>query len=68
VPFAPGPFYSHLVIGCLFFGASGWSLCIAPTFNPWVFWGGLLIGSALFAIGFLGSRKAVFDLLYIGWV
>lgn len=32
------------------------------------FWGGLLIGAALFAIGILGSRKAVFDLLYVGWV
>jgi hypothetical protein len=54
----------HLVIGGLFLGAGGWSLFIAPTFNPWGFWGGLLIGSGLFAIGVFGSRKTVFDLLY----
>jgi len=41
---------------------------IAVTFNPWVFWGGLLIGAALLAIGIFGSRRAVFDLLYVGWV
>jgi hypothetical protein len=58
----------HLVVGSLFLGASGWSLFIAATFNPWVFWGGLLIGAVLFAIGIFGSRRAVFDLLYVGWV
>ena len=58
----------HLVAGCLFLGASGWSLFIAATFNPWVFWAGLLIGAALFAIGIFGSRRAVFDLFYVGWV
>ena len=57
----------HLVVGCLFLGASGWSLFIAATFNPWVFWAGLLIGAALFAIGNFGSRKAVFALLSVGW-
>ena len=58
----------HLVAGCLFLGASGWSLFIASTFNPWVFWIGLLIGAALFAIGIFGSRKAAFELLFIGWM
>jgi hypothetical protein len=58
----------HLVVGCLFLGASGWSLFIAATFNPWVFWGSLLIGSALVGIGMFGSRRALFDLLYVGWV
>jgi len=58
----------HLVVGSLFLGASGWSLFIAATFHPWVFWGGLLIGAVLFAIGIFGSRRAVFDLLYVGWV
>ena len=60
----------HLAVGCLFLSAGGWSLFIAATFNPWVFWGGLLIGAALFAIGIFGSRKAVFVLLYFdfGWV
>ena len=58
----------HLVAGCLFLGASGWSLFVATTFNPWVFWAGLLIGAALFAIGIFGSRRAVCDLLYVGWV
>jgi len=58
----------HLVVGSLFLGASGWSMFIAVTFNPWVFWGGLLIGAVLFAIGIFGSRRAVFDLLYVGWV
>ena len=58
----------HIVVGCLFLGASSWSLLIAATFNPWVFWGGLLIGSVLSGIGVFGSRRAVFDLLYVGWV
>jgi len=58
----------HLVVGCLFLGASGWSLFVATTFNPWVFWAGLLIGAVLFAIGIFGSRRAVFDLFYVGWV
>jgi hypothetical protein len=58
----------HLVVGSLFLGASGWSLFIAATFNPWVFWAGLLIGTALFGVGIFGSRKAVFELLYWGWV
>ena len=56
----------HLTVGCLFLGASGWSLFIAATFNPWVFWGGLLIGSVLVSIGIFGSRKMVFDLLFYG--
>ena len=56
----------HLVAGCLFLGASGWSLFIAATFNPWVFWAGLLIGAVLVGIGIFGSRRAVFDLLYWG--
>lgn len=58
----------HLVAGCLFLGASGWSLFVAATFNPWVFWAGLLIGAWLFAIGIFGSRKAVFELLSLGWI
>ena len=58
----------HLVVGCLFLGASGWSLFIAATFNPWVFWAGLLIGATLSYIGIFGSRKTVFDLLYTGWI
>ena len=58
----------HLVVASLFLGASGWSLVIAATFNPWVFWAGLLIGSALFGIGIFGSRKAVFVLLYFDFI
>ena len=58
----------HLVVGSLFLGASGWSLFIAATFNPWVFWAGLLIGATLFCIGIFGSRKTVFDLLYFDFI
>ena len=58
----------HIVAGCLFLSAGGWSLFFATTFNPWVFWAGLLIGALLFAIGIFGSRKAVFVLLSVGWV
>lgn len=56
----------HVVTGCLFLGASGWSLFIASAFNPWVFWAGLLIGSALLGVGIFGSRKAALELLYLG--
>ncbi|QKV57730.1 MAG: hypothetical protein HT580_11285 [Dechloromonas sp.] len=31
-------------------------------------WAGLLIGTILLAIAIIGSRKAVFALLYAGWV
>ncbi len=58
----------HLVVGSLFLSASGWSLFIAATFNPWVFWAGLLIGVTLFYIGILGSRKTAFDLLYFDFI
>jgi hypothetical protein len=58
----------HLVAGGLFLGAAGWSLFVAAIFNPWVFWAGLLIGTILLAIAIIGSRKAVFALLYAGWV
>lgn len=58
----------HIVAASLFLSAGGWSLFFATTFNPWVFWAGLLIGALLFAIGIFGSRKAVFVLLSVGWV
>ena len=58
----------HIVAASLFLSAGGWSLFFAATFNPWVFWAGLLIGMLLFAIGIFGSRKAVFVLLSVGWV
>jgi len=58
----------HILIGCLFLGVMVWALLIAPVFNPWVFWGGLTLGALALSVGIFGSRKAVLQVLFWGWI
>ena len=58
----------HIFFGCLFLGITGWALFVAPVFNPWVFWGGLILGALTLSVGIFGSKKAVLQVLFWGWV
>lgn len=58
----------HILLGCLFLGVMGWALFIAPVFNPWVFWGALLLAALALSVGIFGSRKAVLQVFFWGWI
>jgi len=46
----------------------GGFLFYASPFNPHSFFGILVFGAVPLYTGFFGSRKAVFQLLFLGWV
>jgi hypothetical protein len=58
----------HILLGCLFFGVMVWAAFIATVFNPWVFWGALILSALALSVGVFGSRKTVFQLLFWGWI
>lgn len=58
----------HILLGFLFLGVTIWALFIAPVFNPWVFWGALILAALTLAVGIFGSRKAVLQLFFWGWI
>lgn len=58
----------HVVIGILLLGVAGWFLFYALPFNPYGFFGLLAFGGVPLWVGIFGTRKAVFQLLFLGWV
>ena len=58
----------HVLAGLLLCSVAGWFMFFASPFNPYGFFGFLVFGAVLLFVGIFGSRKEVFQLLFLGWV
>jgi hypothetical protein len=60
--------FIHIAIGLTLIGVAAWFGLLTSPQNLYVFWGLLTIGAIPLSVAFYGSRKAVFQLLLLGWL
>lgn len=58
----------HIAVGLCLLGVSAWFWLSVVPFNPYGAFGFLGAGAIPLGVALIGSRKAVFQLLLLGWV